>query len=348
MRDRWTTILAVFVLGGFCALCAQEKPQGKSKESFPAAKASKQVAATVGDKTITNAEVDRILLNFPEEERENKRKRVLEELVFQLLVREYVKANDVHYTDEDLAEVKQRVARMAAESSMKPEEMMEKSGFTKEDLEDSARSIRLRKNATTPERVKAFIQAHPNYFDGTKVRARHILISCNPLASSRQQISAKQKLQRLRVALRAGTTTFENAARRYSSCPSKQKGGDLGEFGFGQMLATFAMAAFDTEKDHLSEIVRTRHGFHLILVTDRTKGKEMSQEDAEEAARTALVADLQNRLFNQTLTTTPIVFSDEGWDAAKPKAPAPDSKTVRKTEKPEPIRKAKPPQAPQP
>ena len=66
--------------------------------------------------------------------------------------------------------------------------------------------------------------------------------------------------------------SFDTLARQYSKCPSREKGGDLGYFGRGQMVPEFENAAFSTPLGEVSDPVKTRHGWHLIKVTRKMKG----------------------------------------------------------------------------
>ena len=61
--------------------------------------------------------------------------------------------------------------------------------------------------------------------------------------------------------------SFESLARQYSTCPSKSKGGDLGWFGEGQMVAPFENAVRKMSTGSISRPVRTQFGFHIIKKT---------------------------------------------------------------------------------
>ena len=57
---------------------------------------------------------------------------------------------------------------------------------------------------------------------------------------------------------------FEKAAEKFSRCPSRHRGGDLGTFGRGRMVPSFENAAFDLKVGEISKPVRTQFGYHLI------------------------------------------------------------------------------------
>lgn len=61
---------------------------------------------------------------------------------------------------------------------------------------------------------------------------------------------------------------FAQLAKQHSSCPSAKKGGDLGEFRKGQMVAQFDRAVFANGSDDKKYLgpIKTKFGFHLIQV----------------------------------------------------------------------------------
>jgi len=90
-----------------------------------------------------------------------------------------------------------------------------------------------------------------------KAQARHILVDteekCNDL---KQQI--------------ADGADFTDIARDNSSCPSGKTGGDLGEFGPGQMVKEFDEVVFSSEVGVVHGPVKTQFGYHLLEITSRT------------------------------------------------------------------------------
>lgn len=89
-----------------------------------------------------------------------------------------------------------------------------------------------------------------------QVRAAHILVK------------SEDKANELKGRIAAGDS-FAEIAKKWSECPSKAKGGDLGWFGRGQMVREFEEAAFKAKKGEVVGPVRTQFGWHLIQVTDQ-------------------------------------------------------------------------------
>ena len=67
-----------------------------------------------------------------------------------------------------------------------------------------------------------------------------------------------------------GGEDFAQMAREHSQCPSGRQGGDLGQFGRGQMVKEFDEMVFGGEVGKVLGPVQTQFGYHLIEVTSRT------------------------------------------------------------------------------
>ena len=57
---------------------------------------------------------------------------------------------------------------------------------------------------------------------------------------------------------------FTKLARKFSICPSKKKGGDLGEFRHGQMVKAFDDVVFKKDLLIVHGPIKTKFGYHLI------------------------------------------------------------------------------------
>ncbi|MBI2355179.1 MAG: peptidylprolyl isomerase [Deltaproteobacteria bacterium] len=119
---------------------------------------------------------------------------------------------------------------------------------------------------------KFYDQNLDKFTRGETVRASHILIGIDPKATAEEKKQAREKAEKLRKEV-AGGADFSVLAKGNSSCPSSQQGGDLGEFGKGQMVPAFEQAAFALKPGEISDVVETQFGYHIIKVSDR-KGAE--------------------------------------------------------------------------
>ncbi len=86
------------------------------------------------------------------------------------------------------------------------------------------------------------------------MRANHILVADLDTAQM-----LKQKLNE--------GNNFDSLARKYSSCPSSSRGGDLGEFSTGMMVRPFEDATVSLQVGQISDPVQTQFGWHIIQRT---------------------------------------------------------------------------------
>ena len=87
--------------------------------------------------------------------------------------------------------------------------------------------------------------------------ARHILVS-----TEQECLDLKAKLE--------NGAAFDSLAKQHSTCPSGKSGGDLGEFGPGQMVKEFDQVVFNEEVGKVHGPVKTQFGYHLLEITKRS------------------------------------------------------------------------------
>ena len=116
----------------------------------------------------------------------------------------------------------------------------------------------------------------------TNVRASHILLRLGENPSPADTLAVFQKATEIREAILNSEYSFADAAVKYSEDPSardmdmgsgrpprKGNKGDLGFFSVFDMVYPFEEAAFNLEKGEITNPVRTRFGYHLILSTNK-------------------------------------------------------------------------------
>ncbi|GAB4222646.1 MAG: peptidylprolyl isomerase [Francisella sp.] len=90
-----------------------------------------------------------------------------------------------------------------------------------------------------------------------KATAKHLLVQ------------TEEECQRIKSDIAEGKITFEEAAKKYSLCPSGARGGDLGSFSQGQMVPEFDKVVFNEELHTVHGPVKTQFGYHLLEITSR-------------------------------------------------------------------------------
>ena len=141
--------------------------------------------------------------------------------------------------------------------------------------------------AATEADAQAFYDGNPQNFESpaspANASASHILLSFEPGEDDAAKAAKLAQLEAIRADIVAETTTFEDAAKAHSGCPSGAQGGSLGQFGKGQMVPEFEAAVFSQDVDAVSEVVETSFGYHIIKVTDRQEAGEPSTTAFAEA-----------------------------------------------------------------
>ncbi len=168
--------------------------------------------------------------------------------------------------------------------------------------------VEVTKAVTVPDAdVSAYYDAHKASFFQNETRAvRHILIapttpssSASSSASSTttvapdpaQWAAALSKAQKVRQDLVAGADWQTEAAQYSDDAGTKSKGGDLGTFAKGQMVAEFDDAAFSLAVNEISQPIKTVYGYHIIQVTAINPGKQQTLADAKASIQTTLLSD---------------------------------------------------------
>lgn len=216
-------------------------------------------------------------------------KDVLEELINRELLHQESQKRGFNV---DAAEVKAQLSSMRNQYATEAEfnRALNMMGFLETDIESQIKQLMeirrfvnefIAQKITIPEKdIRASYDSHPHIFQRpASIRASHILIKVDPSADKVKQDEARRQIEIIRQKLKAGED-FAKLAKEYSQGPSSTKGGDLGYFQRGQMVAPFETAAFALKPGQISDIVKTRFGYHIIKVFDKKPKTTIPYEDA--------------------------------------------------------------------
>jgi len=150
--------------------------------------------------------------------------------------------------------------------------------------------------AKEAKRIKMFYDDNTARFKKeAEVKASHILVK---LEKDKNEAEAKKKIEEVLKEAKAGKD-FAELAKKHSEGPSAPKGGDLGFFGKGRMVPEFEKAAFAMKKGEISDVVKTKFGFHVIKLVDRKDASEKKLEEVtDEIAREMLSKDKLVALYS--------------------------------------------------
>lgn len=231
-----------------------------------------KVLAVVAGEEIMESELNVYLRNIPREQQQYAsnpqfRQQYLEQLI---ALRSFAKMGE----DEKLDETEE--FKKALENARK------------DILAQMAMAKTLGGITVSEEEAKQYYEANKQQFaKGETINAKHILTD------------SEEKCSSILESIVNGDKQFEEAAREYSTCPSGQKGGDLGEFGKGQMVKEFEDAAFAAEEGHVTGPVKTQFGYHLIKVEKKNEAKTAEFEEAAENIKSSLMQQKQNEAYTR-------------------------------------------------
>ena len=260
------------------------------------------LAARVNGEAISQTELKAVLDQRPapvsltkEQEREM-RKAALNLLIDDVLMRQYLRRSVPQPSPGEVEKIVGELKEALKKQNKTLDQFLREEKQTERNLRDDIGtdlqwkaflSARFSENET-----KAYFEANRPFFEKVQVKASHILIKVAKNASPAERENLRARLDNLRNVIKAGQQTFDDAARKYSDCPSKERGGDLGYFTYKFMVVPpFARAAFETAKGEISPVVSTDFGMHLILVTDRTEPDPVSFDALSDIVRKTMAQE---------------------------------------------------------
>ena len=311
------------------AVFAQGAPQPPAapiaKKQMPPPPPATAVAATVNGQGIPELAVYRAFLHDPDGYTPEARKDLINHLVDNKLVDQYLSQLKIPVEAKEIEERFVQIDAEAKKNKLSLKEMLGKMFLNEEDLRkellDALRWEKFLAQQATEKALRELFEKNPAMFDGSQVRARHILIvnkgpqSVAETQNLRKMIETAVEAELAKLPATADPLTRQKERVvvmdkvfvehvKYSTCPSSKKGGDLDWFPrVGAMVEPFAKAAFALKPGQISDVVQTEFGLHIILLTDTRAGKEIAfdaarpyvQEIYGERLREAILAQYKPR-----------------------------------------------------
>jgi peptidyl-prolyl cis-trans isomerase D len=137
--------------------------------------------------------------------------------------------------------------------------------------------------------VRSYFEAHKSEFaTSERVHAAHILIKSASDAKPADDAAARKKAEDLAARAKKGED-FAELARKNSEDPgSKDKGGDLSNFGRGMMTKPFEDAAFSMAPGEIRGPIKTSFGYHVIKLLEKVPPGTMALDEATPRINSAL------------------------------------------------------------
>ena len=153
----------------------------------------------------------------------------------------------------------------------------------------------------TDAECRRYYESHLKKFQsGDLVYARHILFQVTPSVSVPE---IRDRAERVLSELLVQPDRFAALASELSNCPSGQQGGNLGQIGRGETVPEFERTLFRLGASGiLPELVKTRHGFHIVAVDQSIPGKTLPFDAVRDQIAERLEASVEERALKQYIS----------------------------------------------
>lgn len=231
-----------------------------------------KVLAIVNGSEITEKDIKRSLLRFPQETQEHYKteegkKQFLDQMINFELIYNYALDNDMEKDADYIEQMK----------------LIEKDVLIQVGVKNIMADLDI-----TEEEIQKYYKDNSQMFKSAETAsAKHILVD------------TLEQMQEIKVEITNGMS-FEEAAKKYSKCPSSAQGGSLGSFTRGRMVPEFEKVAFELQIGEISEPVKTQFGYHLIQLDE----KSLEDVKSLEESRPMIVENVSHQKQNEKYTSS--------------------------------------------
>lgn len=233
-----------------------------------------KVLAIVNGNEITEKDIERSLLRFPQETQEyykteEGKKQFLDQIINFELIYNYALDNNMKNEPEYIEQVA----------------LIEKDILIQIGVKNIMADVDI-----TEEEINKYYESNSEMFKSEETAsAKHILVD------------TLEQMEEIKSEISNGMA-FEEAAQKYSKCPSAAQGGNLGSFTRGRMVPEFEKAAFELEVGEISEPVKTQFGYHLIQLDEKSSQDVKSLEESRQLIVKNILNQKQNEKYISSVT----------------------------------------------
>jgi peptidyl-prolyl cis-trans isomerase C len=284
--------------------------------SLSAAELVEAIVVRVGDRVVTRTQyVKRLREGYAEIEqatpsdkaaakRDELRKNIVNDLIAELLIKDRADRLGISVSD---AEVKDAMVRLKQQYNIATDEAFDQSlkssGMTRADMEARlrdtlltnklfGRELRGRDELTDKELRERYDREKETYRLPERARLRAIIVTKpdDPAAAERMAARVQQIANDAKAA-----PDFAKYAAGVPENAMKEKGGDMGDVGRGELLPDLDKAVFNSNSGAILGPIATKSGWHIIKVEQRLP----SEVPAFESVKDKLRKDVSEESFNR-------------------------------------------------
>lgn len=280
-----------------------------------------RIIAVVNGRVITLSELKeqeapvakQISESFSGEERDKRlfdlRKRVMDSLIEDVLLEQEADKSGMKVSEKDIDDAIDEVKKQNKLDDSGLRSALVREGLTydayraqlKKQIEKSrviAQQVRSRVSVTDKELKDYYEQNKRQFTRDEEIKVSQILFPITENASDEDIERIKGQALDVLEMVRKGKD-FSELARTYSRDASAMEGGSLGFFKKGQLLPAFEAAVLPLKKGEVSNIVKTRFGFHIIRLDDIIEASPEPFESVKEKIRSSLTSEMMETRYKE-------------------------------------------------
>jgi peptidyl-prolyl cis-trans isomerase C len=293
--------MAPALLLGLLFFGCSRKEEASTPEAAPPAAPEVRVLATVNGDPITMGEFLERFTRAGLKPEKDADLQVKEDFLNRLIERKMMlREAQRRRIKISLAEINKRIETMKTEQGKDVKETLGGLGIDyekwKSDLWEDMMIERLierdvmRNVHVSAAEIRRYYQENQHEFQRPEqVRVRQIVVA------------TEEDAQKALDQLQNEKTDFAALARKRSTAPEAEEGGDLGYFAMGDMPGEFNVV-FGLPRGGISGVVKSPYGYHIFKLEDKRKAGRLGLEEASKEIAEKLSRQKQDLRFKQWLT----------------------------------------------